>query len=75
MRAHEDTDLTPAVSARDHAQGPADAPLTLVQYGDYECPYTRRSLPIVAALQRRLGDRLRFVYRNFPLTELSLIHI
>jgi protein-disulfide isomerase len=68
MRAHDDTVLTPPVSARDHAQGPADAPLTLVQYGDYECPYTRRSLPIVAALQWRLGDRLRFIYRNFPLT-------
>jgi protein-disulfide isomerase len=68
MRAHHDTDLTPPVSARDHAQGLADAPLTLVQYGDYECPYTRRSLPIIAALQRRLGERLRFVYRNFPLT-------
>lgn len=68
MGAHDGTDLTPAVSARDHAQGPADAPLTLVQYGDYECPYTRRSLPTIVALQRRLGDRLRFVYRNFPLT-------
>jgi protein-disulfide isomerase len=68
MRTHDDTALTPPVSARDHAQGPADAPLTLVQYGDYECPYTRRSLPIVAALQRRLGARLRFIYRNFPLT-------
>ena len=70
MRAHDDTDLTPPVTARDHAQGPADAPLTLVQYGDYECPYTRRSLPIVAELQRRLGDRLRFIYRNFPLTQI-----
>jgi protein-disulfide isomerase len=44
------------------------APLTLVQYGDYECPYTRQSLPIVHALQQQLGARLRFVYRHFPLT-------
>ncbi len=60
--------LMPPVSERDHSRGPAGAPVTLVQYGDYECPYTRRSLPTVAALRERLGDRLRFVFRNFPLT-------
>jgi protein-disulfide isomerase len=60
--------LTPPISERDHAQGPEEAPLTLVQYGDYECPYTRQSLPIVHALQQQLGASLRFVYRHFPLT-------
>src|SRR2546428_2531335 len=65
-----EADLTPPVGANDHAQGRDDAPLTLVQYGDYECPYTRQSRPIVQALQRQLGARLRFVYRNFPLTEI-----
>jgi protein-disulfide isomerase len=59
--------LTPSVTDHDHLQGPDDAPLTLVLYGDYECPYTRKSLPAVHALQQRLGDRLRFVFRNFPL--------
>lgn len=53
----------------DHAQGPADAPVTLVEYGDYQCPYCGQAFPIVQAVQRRLGDRLRFVFRNFPLTE------
>jgi protein-disulfide isomerase len=56
------------VSERDHTQGPATAAVTLVQYGDYECPYTRQSTHVVRALQQELGDQLRFVYRNFPLT-------
>ena len=62
--------LTPPVGTRDHQQGREDAALTLVRYGDYECPYTRKSLPIVHTLQQRLGARLRFVFRNFPLTEI-----
>ena len=58
------------VSERDHSQGPATAAVTLVQYGDYECPYTRQSTTIVRAIQQQLGDKLRFVFRNFPLTEI-----
>jgi protein-disulfide isomerase len=61
--------LTLPVSARDHAQGPADAPVTLVEYGDYECPHCGRAYPIVKEVQRRLGSRLRLVFRNFPLSE------
>ena len=61
--------LTLPVGARDHAQGPADAPVTLVEYGDYECPHCGRAYPILKAVQRRLGGRLRFVFRNFPLTQ------
>ena len=61
--------LTPAVGANDHAAGPADAPVTLVEYGDFECPYCGQAYPIVKALQERLGSRLRFVFRNFPLSE------
>ena len=60
--------LTLPVSDRDHAQGPSTAPVTLVEYGDYECPYCGAAYPIVKRLQERLGDRLRFVFRNFPLT-------
>jgi protein-disulfide isomerase len=60
--------LVVPVSERDHSQGPATAVVTLVQYGDYECPYTRQSTNVVRALQQQLGDQLRFVYRNFPLT-------
>ena len=61
--------LTPPVSARDHAQGPADAPVTLVEYGDYECPHCGRAYAIVKAVQRSLGNDLRFVFRNFPLSK------
>jgi len=62
--------LVVPVSERDHHQGPATAAVTLVQYGDYECPYTRQSTTIVRAIQQQLGDQLRFVFRNFPLTEI-----
>ena len=64
------THLTVPVSERDHIQGPDTATVTLVQYGDYECPYTQRSTWVVQAIQQQLGDQLRFVYRNFPLTEI-----
>ncbi len=64
------THLAVPVSERDNSQGPATAAVTLVQYGDYECPYTRQSTTVVRAIQQQLGDQLRFVYRNFPLTEI-----
>jgi len=57
------------VGPRDHAKGPANAPVTLVEYGDYECPHCGRAHPIVRSIQHALGERLRFVFRNFPLTE------
>lgn len=62
--------LTLPVGERDHAQGDARAPLTLVEYGDYQCPYCGQAYPIVKRVQERLGKRLRFVFRNFPLTEI-----
>src|SRR2546421_1636261 len=64
------THLAVPVSERDHSQGPVTAPVTLVQYGDYECPYTRQSTTVVQALQAQLGERLRFVFRNFPLVQI-----
>lgn len=60
--------LAVPVSDRDPAQGPADAPVTLIEYGDYECPHCGAVRPIVREVQRQLGDRLRFVFRNFPVT-------
>ncbi len=60
--------ITVPVGERDHIQGPATAAVTLVQYGDFECPYCRAAVPIVEELQRSLGDQLRFVFRHFPLT-------
>lgn len=62
--------LTLPVSPDDHIAGPTNAPITLVEYGDYQCPDCGRAYPIVKEIQRRLGDRLRFVFRNFPLTEI-----
>ena len=62
--------LSPPVGSHDHAAGPNDAPLTLVEYGDLECPYCRMAHPIVKAAQRALGDQLRFVFRHFPLKEI-----
>jgi protein-disulfide isomerase len=47
-----------------------DAPVTLVEYGDYECPYCGMAYPIVKQVQAHFGDRLRFVFRNFPLGEI-----
>lgn len=61
--------LTLPVGDRDHIQGNAAAKLTLVEYGDYECPHCGRAYPIVKRVQARLGDRLHFVFRNFPLAE------
>jgi protein-disulfide isomerase len=61
--------LTPPVSERDHIQGPETATVTLVEYGDYECPFCGQAYPIVKEIQRRLGDQLCFVFRNFPLTQ------
>ncbi|MEO8071235.1 MAG: thioredoxin domain-containing protein [Acidobacteriota bacterium] len=58
------------VNQHDHAQGPTDAPVTLVEYGDYECPHCGRAYPIVKAVQKHFGKRLRFVFRNFPLSEI-----
>jgi protein-disulfide isomerase len=66
---NESGTLTPGVSARDHAQGRADAPVTLVEYGDYQCPYCGEAHPVVKRLQKAMGKKLRFVFRNFPLTE------
>jgi protein-disulfide isomerase len=58
----------PVDEDRDHVQGPTDAAVTLVEYGDYECPYCGAAYPIVKEVQARMGDRLRFVFRNFPIT-------
>ncbi len=58
----------PVTEGRDHIQGPATAAVTLVQYGDYECPYCGEAYPIIKEVQGRMGERLRFVFRNFPIS-------
>ena len=58
----------PVTPERDHIEGPVTASLTLVEYGDYQCPYCGAAYPEVKKVQKELGSELRFVFRNFPLT-------
>jgi protein-disulfide isomerase len=60
--------LRPPVSASDHRAGSNDALVTLVEYGDYECPHCARAHPIVHEVRKRMGRRLAFVFRHFPLS-------
>jgi protein-disulfide isomerase len=63
------TKLRTPIGPHDHMQGDPDAPITLVEYGDYECPHCGRAYPIVQRVQKHFGNRLLFVFRNFPLTQ------
>lgn len=62
--------LIPAVNSNDHFAGNPNAPLELVEYGDYECPFCGRAYPIVKSIQERFGEDLNFVFRNFPLRKI-----
>src|SRR5215217_400014 len=66
MRRWESGGLEP-VGTSDHARGPKDAPVTLVKYGDYECPYCGEARPVLKELQERVGEQVRFIFRHFPL--------
>lgn len=55
---------------RDHIQGPPTAPLNLLEYGDYECPYCGQAYTIIKEVQKDLGENLCFAFRNFPLTQI-----
>jgi len=61
--------LTPPVGPRDHVLGIADARVTLVEYGDFECPFCGRAYPELKRVLRQLGAKVRFVFRHFPLAE------
>ena len=67
MAKAESPTLKLPVGDRDHIRGVADAPVTLVEYGDYECPHCRQVAPVVTELRERFGDRLRYVFRHFPI--------
>jgi protein-disulfide isomerase len=58
--------LTPPVGKHDHVQGRSTATVTLVEYGDYQCPFCGNIQPVIKKLQKHYGDQLRFVFRNFP---------
>jgi protein-disulfide isomerase len=62
--------LKQPITSEDHAQGPERAEVTLVEYGDYECPYCGQAFPIVKQIQKQIGKGLRFVFRNFPLSQM-----
>jgi protein-disulfide isomerase len=66
----EATELTLAVSdERDHIRGSRTAPVTLVEYGDFECPHCGQAHVVLEALQEEVGDQFRLVFRHFPLTQ------
>ena len=58
------------VTDADHIEGDPDAPVTLVEYADYECPYCGAAYSVIKRVQKHFGKRLRFVFRNFPLTQI-----
>ena len=62
--------LRPIVSEKDHSHGNNDAAIVIVEYGDYQCPHCGRAYPIVKRMQEKMGDQLKFVFRNFPLTKI-----
>jgi len=65
-----ETRLAPDIAGGDHVRGALEAPMRLLIYGDYECPYTRKALISVAHVRRELGDSFAYAFRNFPLTEI-----
>src|ERR1700730_12360973 len=64
--------LRVSITSRDSIRGPLDALITLVEYGDYECPHCGAAHPRVLLVQEHFGSRLRFVFRHFPLTQVHL---
>ena len=69
MPARRPTLLAVDVGAGDHVLGPRDAPVTLVQYADFECPFCGRAFPELKSVLHDLGQRVRFVFRHFPVIE------
>jgi len=67
MSPHEPFTLSSPVGPADHARGPAHAPVTIVEYGDFECPNCRQAVAVVKLLLGRFDNRVRFAYRHFPL--------
>ena len=62
--------LTERVNDNDHISGNTDAPLELVEYGDYECPHCGRAYPMVKDIQQQLGSTIKLIFRNFPLSKI-----
>jgi formate-nitrite transporter family protein len=62
--------LTIPVDEKDHREGPDEAPVTLVEYGDFECPTCKEAYPVVKQIKQELGDQVRIVYRHYPLSNI-----
>jgi len=62
--------LTIPIGKDDHVLGPATASVSLLEYGDYQCPYCGAAYPMVKAVIKHFGSKLRFVFRNMPLNEM-----
>ena len=69
MTQHHPLDLTPSVSAQDHSRGADHAPVTIVEYGDFECPTCKQAAPAVKLLLDRFPEQVRIVFRHFPLEQ------
>ncbi|MBW8886276.1 MAG: DsbA family protein [Fibrobacteres bacterium] len=63
------TRLRLPVNEKDHKEGPSNAPIVIVEYGDFQCPHCGRAYPVMKRLKKTLGDNLLFVYRHFPMAE------
>jgi len=62
--------LKPTVDKNDHIQGNKNAPVELVEFGDYQCPHCGAAYPVIKEIQETFGDQIKFVFRNFPLSEI-----
>src|SRR5450432_4214562 len=62
--------LKPPVNSNDHIQGNKNAAIELVEYGDYQCPHCGHAYPVIRSIQKKFGSKLKFIFRNFPLTEI-----
>lgn len=58
------------VTSKDHSQGAENAPIVIIEYADYQCPYCRQAYFILKDIKKELGDKVRLVFRNFPLTQM-----
>lgn len=68
----ESDHLSHPITDADHAYGLVGAPVTIVEYGEYECPFCKAAQPLVDELVRALGDNLRFVFRHFPVMRIHV---
>jgi protein-disulfide isomerase len=69
MNVRQRFELTVPVAAVDHTRGPEHAPVTIVEYGDFECPYCKQAAPALKLLFTKFADKIRVVFRHFPLEE------